>query len=199
MSDFIRTFIAMDLNEILVHTIKQVQAHLKSLNCDIKWVKPENIHLTLKFLSDVPLQRIDRVKEVLGNIAQLTPPLRLELTSLGAFPSPERARVIWVGLKDDQKRFETLADSLETQLGNMGFKKEARAFSPHITIGRARSPKNLDALSREMKKYSLPASLVQEALDIVLYKSTLTSAGPVYEELARFPFSLQAPNSPGAC
>ncbi|MCK5180642.1 MAG: RNA 2',3'-cyclic phosphodiesterase, partial [Candidatus Omnitrophica bacterium] len=161
----------------------QIQDHLKKLDCNIKWVKPENIHLTLKFLGDVKLKKIDALKQTLDGLLQGSGPVDIELARLGAFPGIEYPKVLWAGLKDEDGKIAQKVFALEDGLGRTGFKKEDKPFHPHVTIGRTRSPKNLKLLSEALSNYPLPIGLKQTALHITLYKSTLTSQGPIYESL----------------
>ena len=189
MNNTIRTFIAIPLDPHIRQTIAQAQNHLKELDCNIKWVNPENIHLTLKFLGEVKLKKIDAVKQSLEDLLGSVKPLPIELTQLGAFPNVKRPRIIWVGLNDDTKAISQLVSALEETLEKIGFKKEGRPFSPHITIGRIQSLKNLNLLSPEISGYSLPPDLRQTISHITLYKSTLTSDGPIYDALKISHFS----------
>ena len=183
MNNTIRTFIAIPLDPHIRQTIAQAQNHLKELDCNIKWVNPENIHLTLKFLGEVKLKKIDAVKQALEDLLKSVKPLPIELTQLGAFPDVKRPRIIWVGLNDDTKAISQLVSALEEALEKIGFKKEGLPFSPHITIGRTRSPRNLKALSEAIADYSFPNGIGQPAQNVTLFKSTLTSQGPIYEIL----------------
>jgi len=189
MGNTIRTFIAVSLNLEIQQTIGQIQNYLKTFDCNIKWVKPQNAHLTLKFLGDIKLKKIDELKGVLADLFQNVKSIETELTELGAFPSIDHPKVLWAGLKDDDKRIAQLVGSLENRLGEIGYKKEKRAFGPHITIGRARSPKNVHLLSEAMLDYKMPTGLMQVIRNIILYKSTLTPKGSIYEILENFYFS----------
>ena len=188
MSNTIRTFIAITLDSEIQQALAQAQDHLKRLDCNIKWVKPENIHLTLKFLGDVKLKKIDKVRQTLENLFKRAGPIKMELTQLGAFPNIERPRILWIGLKDDNRQIARLCSTLEEGLGKIGFKKEEKPFSPHITIGRIRSPKNLNLLAEAISNYSLPVDLKQTARNITFYKSILTPTGPIYEPLHKTEF-----------
>ncbi len=183
MSNTIRTFIAIPLAPEIQQTIGQIQNHLKALDCNIKWVKPDNVHLTLKFLGDVKLKKIKLLIQVFENIFKVVEPLNIELTRLGAFPDSKHPRILWVGLKDEGGRIAQLVSFLEDECGKIGFKKEERSFSPHITIGRTRSPRNLSLLSEAVAHYLIPDGLIQISKYIILYKSTLTAQGPMYEPL----------------
>jgi len=189
MNNTVRTFIAIPLNSHIREVLIETQDHLKKLDCNIKWVKPENIHLTLKFLGDVKQKRIDTIKQILDDLFRDTDPLTMELTQVGAFPNIDHPRILWIGLNDNDQSLAQIVSNLENNLGKAGFKKEDKPFSPHITIGRIRSPKNLKPLSEAINNYSLPDGIAQTIDHTVLYQSTLTSQGPIYEILQDFNFT----------
>jgi len=186
MNNIIRTFLAIDLDPEILQTIKNIQDDLKNIDCDIKWVKPENINLTLKFLGEIKDKRIDAINQALEDLFQSTAPIKTELTELGAFPIIDKPRVLWVGLKDKERQIVQLVASLEKKLLTIGFKKDQKLFTPHITIGRIRSPKNLNLLSQAISNHSLPTGLTQTIQSVTLNKSTLTPQGPIYETLSTF-------------
>jgi 2'-5' RNA ligase len=187
MNDHIRVFIAIDLDPKIRQTIKSIQDHLRTIDCNVTWVRPENVHLTLKFLGEINPKRIDSLIPELSNALQNIDPILTKLTQLGAFPSIQYPRVLWIGLKDHHQQIFQLVSSLEKRLATIGFKKERKAFSLHITIGRIRSPKNINKLSHAISSYTLPSRITQTVLSVALYKSTLTPQGPIYEVLKRFP------------
>jgi len=189
MNNTIRAFIAIDLDPKIRQAIGQAQDCLKKLDCNIKWVKPENAHLTLKFLGDVKLKMIETVSEILTNIFRNTPSIPTELTELGAFPDMDHPRILWVGFKDDRHQLAQLTAVIETKLGKIGLKKDRKTYHPHITIGRTRAPKNLKLLTGAMSNYKLPGGSAQTIKSAVLYKSALTPQGPIYETLKNFHFS----------
>ena len=183
MAETIRAFIAVELNDQIKETIRGFQEHLKPLDCDISWVKPENVHLTLKFLGDVKTKMIPSVMETLGDVCKDLRPFDTTLTQPGVFPDLRHPRVVWVGLDDVNGNLARLAESLETALGNIGFKKEKRDFQSHITVGRVRTLKDIAQLSDTIKKFSVPTGIKQSVARIILFKSTLTPQGSVYEPL----------------
>ncbi len=186
----LRTFIAIELSDEIKQTIKDIEDSLKVLGCDIKWVRPEIAHLTLKFLGDVDLDTIETIGRALTESVHGLPPIQTQLTQLGIFPDIRRPRILWIGLDDKEGRIKQLAESVETALGNIRFKKEEREFKPHITIGRLRSSKNVIQLAEAVKGFSGPAGRRQSIDHITLFKSTLTPAGPMYEVLKKFSGSL---------
>ena len=183
MSDTIRAFIAINFNPKIQRSIGRMQDHLRKTNCDIKWVRPENIHITLKFLGNVETKQVDAIKRMLANHYRSTKPLKVELAQLGTFPNINRPRILWIGLKDNKQRLSQTAISLQKALTKIGLEGDQKAFSPHITIGRIRSFKNTNLLSESISKYQVPKGLTQVITKIILYKSILTSQGPNYEPL----------------
>ena len=183
MSDTIRAFIAIPLDPKIQHSIERMQDHLKKSNNDIKWVKPENIHITLKFLGDIDTKQINSIKQILSNCTHNTRPFKVELSQLGAFPNIDRPRTLWVGLKDSKQRLNQISMSLEKTLGKIGFQTDQKPFSSHITIGRIRSSKNIDALSKSMSSYQISENCTQTISKIILFQSTLCSEGPIYQSL----------------
>lgn len=186
MAETIRAFIAIELSDQIKETIRNFQEQLKPLGCDVSWVKPENAHLTLKFLGDVKAKMVPSVTEALTNLCRDLRPFDTALTQPGVFPDLRHPRVVWVGLDDSDGNLTRLAGSLETALGNIGFKKEKRSFQAHITVGRIKSGKNIQRLSESLERYPLPAGITQNMRSICLYKSLLTSGGPIYSILASY-------------
>ena len=182
-SNTIRAFIAFKLNTDIQQVVRHIQDRLMKLDCNIKWVTPENIHLTLKFLGDVKLKNIGSIQQILRETFSGIPPIETQLTDLGAFPDIDYPQVLWVGLDDDRRQLAGTAKTLEKALGKAGIKKSGKPFSPHITIGRVRSPRNIASLSQAMTQYTLPDVPKQIFDEVMLFKSTLTPQGPVYERL----------------
>lgn len=183
MSHTIRTFIAFPLSIELQKIIKHVQNHLKQLDCHIKWGNPENIHLTIKFLGDVKLKNIEALTNLMSNLFKDTKSIKTDLTQLGAFPNSNRPRIVWIGLKDATQEIARLAKTIDKELGSIGFKKDPKPFTPHITIGRLRSPRNVIHLSQAISEFHLPENHTEHLNRIVLFKSTLTPQGPIHESL----------------
>ena len=188
MAETIRAFIAIELSDQIKETIRNFQDQLKPLGCDVSWVKPENVHLTLKFLGDVKTKMLPPVMETLANSCRDLRFFDTTLTQPGVFPDLRHPRVVWIGLDDDSGTLTRLAESLETAFGNIGFKKERRNFQAHITIGRIRTLKNIEQLCEAIKKLSVPPGVKQSVGQIILFKSILTPQGSIYEPLSRTRF-----------
>ncbi len=188
MAETVRAFIAVELNDPIKETIRKFQEHLKPLGCDISWVKPENAHLTLKFLGDVKTKMVPSVAEAIMDLCHELRPFDTALTQPGVFPDFRHPRVVWIGLEDTDGNLVRMAGSLETALGNIGFKKERRDFQAHITIGRIRTLRNIAPLSDAIQKFPVPAGSKLSVGEIILFKSTLTPQGSIYEPLSRAKF-----------
>src|SRR4030043_96643 len=135
-----RTFIAIELPPEIRDSLSRLQEELKATQADVKWVEPQNIHLTLKFLGEVEEKKIAKITEIMEDTAGKINKFPARLTSLGAFPKIDFPRVIWVGLDTADKEIRQIAKELEEKIAKIGIPKENRAFSSHITIGRLRSP-----------------------------------------------------------
>jgi len=182
-----RTFIAIELPQKIIGTLSALQNQLKNTQADVKWVAPENIHLTLKFLGEVDEKKIEKIIQALEETAKDNQPFSIRLCALGAFPKINFPRVIWVGIDAGDEETKNIAFVLEEKLQKLGIPKEKRPFSSHITIGRVRSGINREKLVKELDilqgKGLLQENLEFLATKITLFKSTLTPKGPVYEIL----------------
>src|SRR3989338_7594585 len=175
--EIIRTFIAIELDFEIQKYLSSLQDQLKKAGADVKWVNPRNIHLTMKFLGDTPVGKIDAVENVMRDATKKTPIFSIGLTHIGAFPTVDNPRVIWVGIDEGKKESASLALSLEEKLEKVGFQQENREFSAHITIGCVRSPLNRLALCTVIKGLKINEKINQQARRLILFKSTLTSQG----------------------
>ncbi len=182
----LRLFIAVDLPAAVRVRLSRLQEELRASGADVKWVEPENIHLTLKFLGDTPNSRVPDLENILESLAQRRSAIPVNLDKLDGFPSLSAPRVIWVGLRDALGSLKKTAQALEDDLDLRGFPKEHRPFQAHITLGRVRSDRNRLALSQKLRepKNLLPPD--EFLLDnITLFESRLTLAGAIHSVIRR--------------
>lgn len=182
MSQTFRTFIAVELPSSLQSKLGQLQEDLRKSNADVSWVKPENIHITLKFLGNITAEKIEELKKALDKIAGSSSSFSLKAKGIGVFPKPSFPRVVWVGI-ENQEKLKELALMVEDELSKIGFQKEQREFTAHLTIGRVRSPKNKETLRQLIEKTAFAPEDIIEAKRIILFQSTLTPKGSVYTPL----------------
>ena len=190
-----RAFVAVALDDDVRQEMAGLTELLRRTQADVKWVAPENLHMTLKFLGEVSPETEEAVSVAL--IRSLGTPraaaFAFTLGGLGAYPSLSRPRVIWVGVQEGQERLASIASQVDQALTQAGFPTEARPFSPHLTLGRCRSATNLNELKRAMEKmhdYEGPRVSVRR---VVLYSSVLRPTGPVYEPLSTFELQVGGP------
>ena len=160
---------------------------LRPLVHDVAWVAPDNFHLTLKFLGPVDAERLATLTETLASAAAACPSFPLEIRGLGAFPSPARPRVLWAGIEAGAAPAAMLATRLDEALATLGFAREARAFSPHVTLGRVRQPHAQPRLAE-----ALGGSRRFGRVDVArvsLMRSDLSPRGARYTELAPAPLA----------
>jgi len=187
----IRAFVALELDSQIQTRLGKIQEELKKSGVNIRWVKPENIHLTLKFLGQITSGQIKQIKRPLEETAKTKKPFFIGLGKLGAFPRPEHPKVIWVGIETGNKETVQLNKELETYLKTIGFIPEAREFIPHLTLGRTRLSRQDKKSLRRLKELILflnsQAAEPLKALvnQLTLFQSTLTPKGSTYTPLHR--------------
>ncbi len=187
----IRTFVAIDLPAAVQEALDRFEKELQRAQAPISWVKPERIHLTLKFLGDVAPERIPEVQGSLEQVAATAAPFRLQPSGCGAFPSLKQMRVIWVGLQGDGEALKRLQTGVEEAMGKLGFKKEERPFRAHLTVGRVKGRQHLRALQDLlMARQSFEAEAF-DVTELVLYKSELRPEGARYTPLFRKTFNIE--------
>lgn len=183
-----RTFIAIELPEEIKRQIEQLQAPLKKTDAFVSWVKPKNIHVTLKFLGEVPEDKIGQVFSATQKALEGTRKFTMSLKGAGAFPNLRRPRVIWIGTGSGEEELSHLAQRIEEEMEKIGFPKEKRKFSAHFTIGRVKSPKNIEKLMEKVQSSDFQTEKI-EVNEVVVMKSQLHPAGAIYTPLKKVPLS----------
>jgi 2'-5' RNA ligase len=183
----IRSFLAVDLPDTLRPQLALVQGELKKSGADVRWVAVGNIHLTLKFFGNLPDPEIGPITQAAREVAASQAPFELQVTNAGAFPSTKSPRVIWLGLGGDLIPLAQMYHQLEKAFAALGHLPEGRAFNPHLTLGRVKSPANRHRLAQMLEKLpplNWPPFQVNE---IILFRSTLTPQGSIYTPLKVIP------------
>ena len=174
-----RLFAAVPVTEPARQQILSLLAKLRETGWPVRWVHDEGLHMTLKFFGEVAPERLDVIAEALRFAATGADALTLELGDLGAFPSRNRPRVLWVGVQAPPG-LEVLQDRMERGCEAIGFPPEGAPFQPHITLGRVREGQRLPATGLE-DHAEVFERVPFEARQLVLYESMLTTTGPRYE------------------
>jgi 2'-5' RNA ligase len=131
--------VCIEIPAAIQEQLEELQRRLMPIGAEVSWVKKTNIHLTLKFLGEVPRPRIESIGAAVCRAARVTPPFQIEVRGTGCFPSSRSPRVLWVGLGKVPKALRHLQTALEDELELEGFPKDPKQFAPHLTLGRLRS------------------------------------------------------------
>lgn len=175
-----RTFIAVGISSEVRERIAQIQVEFKRGDPDVKWVEPKNLHITLKFLGEVSEDKLSGVIEKTRLAVSGISNFKAHLSGLGSFPNPRSPRVVWVGVIEGKEEMKNLSERIEENLSYLGFAKEKREFSAHLTIGRVRSPRGKGKLVKKIEELE-KCDLGEFSVDKVLVmESQLSSKGPTY-------------------
>jgi 2'-5' RNA ligase len=185
-----RLFVALEPPEPVRRRLAAMQAEMRraagAAAGEVRWVAPEGIHLTLQFLGAVPEDRVPAVRAAVAAAAAESCALRLEVRGAGGFPSARRPRVVWAGLAGDLEPLARLATGLGRRLEPLGYTQEERAFSPHLTLGRAREARGAPGLAAAMATAAEREGPPWRASEVCLVESHLSPAGARHEVVARF-------------
>lgn len=175
-----RAFLGIPIPEELRLRIASIQDRFSDF--DIKFVEQENLHFNLKFFEEIDKERTDQLRKILEDISKQFQPFEIKIAGVGAFPSRNYVRVIWLGVKEGYQTLVSLAEMIESALESLGFETEER-FVPHLTLGRVRSGRNkneLIVLLKELEDIEIGKMKIDK---VILFQSKLSPNGPVYEEV----------------
>jgi 2'-5' RNA ligase len=182
----LRTFIGVDIGKAIRDRAVALQEKLGRLGTDVKWVEPENLHVTLLFLGEVDNREVPAVCRVVAQETQNHAPFAMTIEGAGCFPTPRRPRVLWIGAGQGAEELCALHDGLEPPLLELGcYRREERKYKPHVTLGRVRSDRATDKLAAELTKQAGWQGGQTTVQEILVLSSELTPKGPVYSVLSR--------------
>lgn len=187
-----RIFVAIDISDDVRRAVEKYISELKRdfSNIKVGWEKAEKLHLTLKFLGDSDERQIGKLFEIVENFSKQFSTLNFQISETGVFPSPRNARVLWLGVKGDLEILRKINAELENECEKIGFKKENRNFTPHLTIARIREPHKSKNLIEKHLTNNFPA-IDFVVSEMVVYESRLQPSGSVYGKIfaARMSFA----------
>jgi 2'-5' RNA ligase len=185
MVEAIRSFIAFDIDSsLLLKKIADLQSLLKKTEADLKPVEPKNMHMTLRFLGNITLTTVEKIHEEMKKIQFV--PFDVKLHGVGAFPNTRHPRVVWTGITDGANQLRSIFDQLEPRLLGLGFAPDPKGFSPHLTIARVRSNRNIGNLAKCISENANYEFGVIRAECLRLKRSDLTPRGPIYSTLKEY-------------
>jgi 2'-5' RNA ligase len=187
--DSIRAFIAIDLPEDIRRELRRLTDRLEAAmnGVPVRWVRPEAIHLTLRFLGDTGLELVSELERDLEGIGRGNQAFSIIVGGLGCFPNLRRPRVLWVGVQEESGTLKHLQQGVENMCRRLGFSPEKRGFSPHLTLGRVRQggeSRVAEAFGRFIESEHVAALGQATVEEIVLFQSELKPDGAVYRRLA---------------
>lgn len=187
MKNQLRLFVAVEISpEIRSKISRYLNRYVTDMK-RVKWVAPDQFHLTLKFLGDVPQTEIHRVVRAVENACARNEPFDLVLEKIGAFPDAEHPRTLWVGVSEGIEESTDLAEAIDEELAQLGYPRESRRFAPHLTIGRVR--KGVREGESRLDAFLLPSEGpsffgISPVDSVTIFSSELSRGGPKYEALA---------------
>ena len=176
-----RAFIAIDLPERIKSKIAELENDLKKCDLAFRWVKPENLHLTLKFLGNIDQEQVSKIKEAIAKVSGKFAAFETSFNGFGFFPNERRPRVFFISI-DKEELLKSIATELEEELETLGFEKEGK-FKSHITLARIKDLRNIESLKAKIKNTQLDEKFPTDTISF--YKSILIKEGPIYGKIAR--------------
>jgi len=181
-----RTFVGVALDDSIRRKIVALQLEFANTGARVKWVEPENLHVTMLFLGEVDAREVLQVCKTVGRVAANVPTFPMAVAGVGGFPNLRRPRTLWIGVEEGAAELVRLHDEMELELRKLGgYRREDRQFTPHITLGRVKGddvvPELRDALTRQ-RDWSGGSMIVH---DVHVMSSELAADGPVYTVLSR--------------
>jgi 2'-5' RNA ligase len=182
-----RSFIAVELSREIAEGVRRIQSGLRERVAGVSWVRPEGIHLTLKFLGDVDPDRVEGIASKAEEGARAIGPFTIGVKGCGGFPNARNPRVIWIGVEEPSNRLTELQAKVEQGMEEMGFTREGRAYTPHLTIGRLRSGKGKGGVGQAIEAMKGCDLGLMEVREVCLFRSQLKPTGAEYTKLKVIP------------
>ena len=184
-----RIFIAVPLDPALHDAVTVVERRLESAGVVLRWIKPESLHFTLRFLGQISTAQLARARRAAREAVEAAGAFRIRLAGLGAFPSARRPQVVWVGVTDGEEKLRDLARRLDDTLARQRFPKEPRSFQPHLTLARIRDPERAPGLEAAMTSLGHVEVGEQGVSSLVVMESLLRPSGALYVPVEEVPLS----------
>src|SRR5437588_6328232 len=181
-----RTFIALDPGKAIRDRLVALQENLAKTGAEVKWVEPDNLHLTLLFLGEVDQRDLTPVCRAVAEVAAKQPAFAMSIEQAGAFPNSRRPRTLWVGVGVGAPEVTALHGALEMPLLSLGcYRREERAYAPHLTVGRVRADRPAERLTAALNKYAAWSAGDTMVREVHVMGSELTLKGPLYTVMSR--------------
>lgn len=184
---YIRAFIALDLSQPIKKYLETLLSGMKKTSVSsIKWVRPEILHITMKFLGNIKNDQVHSIKQCLKQTMARHAPIKTTVSGIGFFSSKDKAHILWVGFNDPNRLLTSLADNINKNLNALGFPMENKKFLAHATLARLKAHPAANAWLKQLSTLSVATDMSEIFDHITLYQSTLTHQGPVYQAIELF-------------
>jgi len=183
----VRLFLAIRIEDAILQALARGIDRLRETRAAVRWVGAEGIHLTIRFLGETDPERVGDLVEKISGVSSMLNPFPISVAGTGAFPSPGRPRVVWAGVEEPSGTLYRLWALTEKAVTDLGWEREKRGFSPHVTLGRVKGPINLSRLSSVLQTMKDDDWGRQEVRSLVLIRSRPGGGGPRFEDIKVFP------------
>jgi 2'-5' RNA ligase len=181
-----RLFLAIPIAPDILKALETGIESLRETRAPVRWVRPEGMHLTVKFLGDTDRKKVGPLIQAVGEVCREVEPFPMSLSGIGAYPNMRRPRVVWAGVEELSGTLMRLAEDVEDACARMGWPREKRKFSPHVTVGRVKGKINISRLAQAVGKMEEELWGKQVVESLVLYSSELKPGGAMYEKIRVF-------------
>jgi 2'-5' RNA ligase len=182
-----RSFFAVELSAEVAAGVRRLQGELTEHAAGVRWIRPEGIHLTLKFLGEIDPDLIEGIVRKAAELVRGLGPFTVGIRGGGGFPSAKNPRVIWIGVEDPSGMLKELQARVEAGMEELGFTREGRDYTPHLTVGRLRSGKERGVVAQALDAIRASDLGSMEVREVILFRSHLKPTGAEYTKLGSFP------------
>jgi 2'-5' RNA ligase len=182
----IRVFVAIEIDSEIKNKLSEYLSRLKRTGADVKWVSPENIHLTLKFIGYIEKETLIDLNKIINDTVFGIGPFSISIGNIGAFPSLEKPRVVFACVEERGSNLLRIYEKLDKGVELLGIKKESKKYVGHITLGRVKSQKNIFKLKNALNSETECYFGLEKVTSLSLIQSKLTPTGPIYTKLNNF-------------
>lgn len=191
MGETIRTFVAIALPDAVRDALGRLQEKLRGQGLSARWVRPGSVHLTLRFIGEMPSAEVEPVGRAMAAAADGCGPIHLQASGMGVFPGIRKARVLWVGLAGEVQALLGLQQRLEAELDDVGLAPEKRRFKAHLTLARFKGRVDPGRIAALLDRHSDFTAAPFRASELVLFESRLEPRGAVYTRILEIPLASQ--------
>lgn len=186
----LKLFTGANVGSTIRSNAAALQQELAKTGANVKWVEPENLHVTINFLGEVDDRDLHGLCRALATVGKKEAPFRLAIAGIGAFPTPRRPKVLWAGIADGAEALARIHEASEPKLLELGvYRREERGYTPHLTLGRAKDEADGQLLAPELAKHAVWTGGDVFVEEILLFSSDHRREGPLYSVIARSPLS----------